>query len=177
MKLVRAQAPPAFVGEGDLEAEVAERVRESVVRLAKLIGELAAPIVAVEGEDGLRERLGRTLEEVAGRFPALLSGVSLGAAATLDPEPLIDRALRLSGDREEQVEGGLGELVAYLEFELKNHPRIEDSGRAAREPRAPPSRPAERLSAEPCILRPWTRSPSSASTRCARRSGRAAAPW
>jgi len=88
---------------------------------------MAAPIVAAEGAAGLRERLGRTLEEVAGRFPALLSGVTLGDAATLDPEPLIERALRLPGDREEQVAGGLGELVAYLEFELKIHPRIEDA--------------------------------------------------
>jgi hypothetical protein len=126
VKLVRAQAPPAFVGEGDLDAEAAERIRESVGRLTKLIAELAAPIVAAEGPEGLRERLGRTLEEVAGRFPAFLSGVTLGAAATLDPEPLIERALRLPGEREEQVAGGLGELVAYLEFELKNHPRIED---------------------------------------------------
>jgi hypothetical protein len=127
VKLVRAQAPPVFVGEGDLEAEEAERVREGVARLTKLIGELAAPIVAAEGADGIRERLARTLEEVAGRFPALLAGVSLGEAATLDPEPLIERALRLSGDREEQVAAGLGELVAYLEFELKNHPRIDDA--------------------------------------------------
>jgi hypothetical protein len=127
VKLVRAQAPPVFVGEGDLDAEAAERVRENIVRLTKLIGELAAPIVAAEGAAGLRERLGRTLEEVAGRFPALLSGVTLGDAGTLDPEPLIERALRLPGDREEQVAGGLGELVAYLEFELKNHPRIEDA--------------------------------------------------
>jgi len=127
VKLVRAQAPPVFLGEGDVEAEVAERVRETVVRLTKLMGELAAPIVAAEGTEGLRERLGRTLEEVAGRFPALLAGMSLGEAASLDPEPLIERALRLPGDPEEQVAGGLGELVAYLEFELKNHPRIDDA--------------------------------------------------
>ena len=126
VKLVRARVEPAFVGESDLEAEAAERLREGVARLAKLLGELAAPIVAAEGAAGLRERLGRTLEEVAGRFPALLAGIALGERATLDPEPLIERALRLDGDREEQVTGALGELVAYLEFELKNHPGVAD---------------------------------------------------
>jgi hypothetical protein len=126
VKLVRARVEPAFIGENDLEAEAAERLREGTARLAKLMGELAAPIVAAEGAAGLRERLGRTLEEVAGRFPALLAGISLGERATIDPEPLIERALRLGGDREEQVAGALGELVAYLEFELKNHPGVAD---------------------------------------------------
>jgi Domain of unknown function (DUF4388) len=129
VKLVRAQAPPAFVGEGDLDAEAADRVRESVARLAKLIGALVAPIAAAEGVDGIRERLGRTLEEVAGRFPSLLAGVSLGVSASLDPEPVIERALRLQGDREEQVATALGELVAYLEFEIKNHPVIMEPDR------------------------------------------------
>lgn len=129
VKLVRARVEPSFVGEADLEAEASERVRESVARLAKLLGELVAPIVAVEGVAGVRERLGRMLEEMAGRFPALLAGTSLGAQATLDPEPLIERALRLPGDREEQVGLALGELVAYLEFELKNHPAIPDPDR------------------------------------------------
>jgi uncharacterized protein DUF4388 len=129
VKLVRVQAPPAFVGEGDLDAEAAERVRESVVRLTKLIGALVAPLVAAEGTEGIRERLGRTLEEVAGRFPSLLSGVSLGEGAGLDPELVIERALRLQGDREELVAAALGELVAYLEFEIKNHPRIAEPDR------------------------------------------------
>ena len=155
VKLVRAQAPAAFVGEGDLDAEAAERVRESVARLAKLIGALVAPIVAAEGAEGIRERLGRTLEEVAGRFPSLLSGVALGAAASLDPEPVIERALRLQDDREEQVATALGELVAYLEFEIKNHPAIMEpdrllaglaelrSGAGAGLALRPPARPAE----------------------------------
>jgi hypothetical protein len=129
VKLVRVQAPPAFVGEGDLDAEAADRVRESVARFAKLIGALVAPIAAAEGVDGIRERLGRTLEEVAGRYPSLLAGVSLGASASLDPEPVIERALRLQGDREEQVATALGELVAYLEFEIKNHPVIMEPDR------------------------------------------------
>jgi hypothetical protein len=129
VRLVRARVEPGFLGEGDLDAEEAERLRASVARLCKWIGALAAPIVAAEGAAGVRERLGRTLEEVAGRFPALLSGAALGEGATLDPEPLIERALRLPGDRDEQVTAALGELVAYLEFEVKNHPGILDPDR------------------------------------------------
>jgi hypothetical protein len=36
------------------------------------------------------------------------------------------RALRLTGDRIREVDEALGEIVAYLEFELRNHPRIPD---------------------------------------------------
>ncbi|MBK7950204.1 MAG: hypothetical protein IPK00_15965 [Deltaproteobacteria bacterium] len=31
------------------------------------------------------------------------------------------------GDRIREVDEALGELVAYLEFELRNHPRIPDA--------------------------------------------------
>jgi len=57
----------------------------------------------------------------------LLAGVALGPAATLDPGPLTIRALGLPGDRREQARMALGELVSYLEFELKNHPDVEDA--------------------------------------------------
>ena len=42
----------------------------------------------------------------------------------LNPEPIIERALKMGGDREEIIAVAMGELVAYLEFELKNHPSI-----------------------------------------------------
>jgi hypothetical protein len=44
----------------------------------------------------------------------------------VDPEELICRALRVPGEREREVQLALGELVSYLEFELLNHPGIED---------------------------------------------------
>ena len=44
----------------------------------------------------------------------------------LDPDELIERSLRLPGNRAARAGEALGELVAYLEFELMNHPRIDD---------------------------------------------------
>ena len=126
VKLVRSRDDRAFVSETDLDGEAGERVRARVERLTKLLGELAAPIVAVEGAAPLRERLAHALDELAGRHPELLAGVELGPSATLDPAPLIERALRLPTQPEEEVATALGELVAYLEFELKNHPQIPD---------------------------------------------------
>jgi hypothetical protein len=93
---------------------------------AKLLAELAAPIVAVEGGEALRARLQRVADEAARRFPAMLGGLALGRGGALDPESVAERALRFPGDREREVRLALGELVAYLEFELVNHPRIPD---------------------------------------------------
>jgi len=121
VKLRRASPEP------DGGAPGTECLRRSVHAHLKLIVELAGPIVAAEGADGLRERFGRVLEEIAHRHPALLAGVPVGPVATLDPGPVILRALALPGDRHEQVRGALGELVSYLEFELKNHPEIADA--------------------------------------------------
>jgi hypothetical protein len=126
VKLVRVQGQDGFLSESDLECHDDEQLRSQVADLTKLIGELALPLASAEGgPDGIHDRLGRVLDEAAGRFPALLTGVVPSPGPTLDPEPLIERALKLPGDREEQVALALGELVAYLEFEIKNHPGIE----------------------------------------------------
>ena len=98
VKLVRAQAPPAFVGEGDLEAEAAERRAR----------ERGAPRQAARRAGGA-DRGGRGRGRAA-RAPradarggrralpgAALRGRASAPRATLDPEPLIERALRLSG--------------------------------------------------------------------------------
>ena len=129
VKLVRVQAHDDFLGESDLERHDEEQLRILVTNLTKLIGELAMHLVRAEGRpEGIYDRLGRILDEAAGRFPALLTGVTPSPDRGLDPEPLIERALKLPGNREEQVALALGELVSYLEFEIKNHPRIDDSG-------------------------------------------------
>jgi hypothetical protein len=100
---------------------------ESVRAHVKLLGELAAPIVAAEGVDPLRERLAQVAVEASARHPELLAALDLGPGGALDPEKLVARALRFPGDRQREVRLALGELVAYLEFELVNHPRIDDA--------------------------------------------------
>jgi hypothetical protein len=98
-----------------------------VVDHVKLLGELAAPIVALDGTQDFAQRLGRVLEDARDRHPGLLSDVALGAHGELDPAQLEERALRLPGQRVPAVCAALGELVTYLEFELRNHPRIPDA--------------------------------------------------
>ena len=120
------QAEQQPSGGDELLKHDEEAVRECVLNHAKLIDELGAPIVAVEGRRQLGSRLSEVIEEIASRFPDFLGGVRLGQGPVLDPVELTERALRLAGNRERTVCAALGELVAYLEFELKNHPGIEE---------------------------------------------------
>lgn len=101
-------------------------VREAVALQAKLIFELIAPLVALDGAVVVAERLNRIVEESALRGLPLLEDVRFSESAALDPSVLEYRALRLAGDRVRAVDDALGEIVAYLEFELKNHPGIDD---------------------------------------------------
>jgi hypothetical protein len=127
---IRVTEPDAG-GEGLPEADVrtgdADAVRECAITHLKILAELVAPIVAVEGGEGIRLRLERVIEEAAGRFPELLSGLEVGPGGVLEPERVVERALRFPGDRERELCLAFGELISYLEFELVNHPRIEDS--------------------------------------------------
>jgi len=102
-----------------------EAIRECVRLHAKLLAEFTAPIVAVEGMEGIRDRLQRTTDDAAARYPELLAGLEVGQGGSLDPELLIKRALAYPGEREREVRLALGELVSYLEFELMNHPNID----------------------------------------------------
>lgn len=110
-----------------LRNDAAEQLRSQVQDAVKLLGELAAAIEAVEAGDRLRERFAGMIEEVAGRFPGLLSGIRVDRGAVLDPEQLIERALALPPDRRGDVRDALAALADYLEFEVKNHPSIADS--------------------------------------------------
>jgi hypothetical protein len=103
-----------------------DAVRECVTTHLKLISELCAPIVAFEGGEKLRERLAKVVKEAAVRFPELLGDLAIGPGGAIDPEKLVERAVRFPGEREREVRLALGELVSYLEFELLNHPRISD---------------------------------------------------
>jgi hypothetical protein len=127
IRVDRAESPPGprATGETISRCNDDERVRECVYDHVKLLAELAAPIVAVDGADAVMERLSRILEEAAERHGELLAGLTLGRGGVLDPEAVLGRALRLAGDRVRGVGQALGELVSYLEFELNNHPRIE----------------------------------------------------
>jgi hypothetical protein len=103
-----------------------ESLRECVRAHVKLMAELAAPIVALEGAVGIRERLSEVARESAIGHPQILDGIELGPGGVIDPEDLIARALRFPGDREREVRAALGELISYLEFELVNHPLVDD---------------------------------------------------
>ena len=117
----KSDVPPDFSTADD------DVVREAVALHGKLIFELCAPLVALDGTEAVADRLNRIREESAAHGRSLLAGVEFNAFAALDPTELEHRALRLPGDRIREIDDALGEIVAYLEFELKNHPQIEDS--------------------------------------------------
>jgi hypothetical protein len=127
LRLSRQTEDAGFVGEGDLEGfDDDDAVRECVVGTLKLLAELVAPLVAMDGVADVVHRLARVLDETRPRHAELLGGIEIGPGAELDPGPLAEKALRLRGPRVPAVRAALGELVAYLEFEIRNHPRIVD---------------------------------------------------
>ena len=103
-----------------------DAIRAAVTAHVKLLAEYAAPIVAMEGDAGIRERLAHVAQEASRRYPELLTSFSVRPGGVLDPDPLIERALHYPGDRESEVRLALGELLSYMEFELVNHPKITD---------------------------------------------------
>lgn len=102
-------------------------VREAVAMHCKLVFELTAPLVAVDGAQAVAERVNRILAECAASGRRLFDGLEFDARAGLDPARVEHRALRLPGDRIRALDDALGELATYLEFELRNHPRIPDA--------------------------------------------------
>ena len=114
---------PGEAGRPDEE----EALRACVRAHVKLMAELAAPVAALEGLYDLQRRMSEVVLETAGRHPKLLEGLEVGPGGVLDPEDLIARALRFPGNRRRAVRSALGELISYLEFELANHPQIDDS--------------------------------------------------
>jgi hypothetical protein len=126
VRIAAAESPAGEPQTADVRQSDDDAVRECVETHMKLLAELAAPIVAVEGGKGVRERLTQVVEEAAARYPEMLSGLAVGAHGSIDPQELITRALRFPREREREVRLALGELVSYLEFELLNNPRLED---------------------------------------------------
>jgi hypothetical protein len=123
--VTREEDPTAAAREGDVARSDEEAVRECVRLHIKLLAEFTAPIVAVEGAVGIRDRIQRIADDAAERYPELLSDLVVGQGGSLDPDVLINRALAYPGEREREVRLALGELVSYLEFELMNHPNID----------------------------------------------------
>ncbi len=123
---VRIEQRPGAEAEAFTAADD-DVVREAVTLYVKLIFELSAPLVALDGPEAVSERLTRVVEESVRSGHGLLDGVRFGDGACLDPTQVEHRALRQPSDRVRTVDEALGEIVAYLEFELKNHPRIPDA--------------------------------------------------
>lgn len=124
VKVTREDDSTASASSGAVRSDE-EAVRECVRLHIKLLTEFTAPIVAVEGAEGIRDRLQRIADDAAERYPELLSDLVVGQGGVLDPDVLIQRALAYPGEREREVRLALGELVSYLEFELMNHPNID----------------------------------------------------
>lgn len=116
----------ASEGTADYSTADDDVVREAVALYGKILFDLCAPLVALDGAAAVAERLNRVREESAASGRALLDRVEFNSFAVLDPGELEYRALRLPSDRAREVDEALGEIVDYLEFELKNHPQIED---------------------------------------------------
>lgn len=127
IRIGRVTAPAAGSDEGGERSLQNGRLRGVVRAHVKLMAELSAPIVALEGEAGLRERLSEVAREAAVRHVELLGDLALGPGGVLDPDVVIERALRFPGDRLREARAALGELVSYLEFELMNHPKVDDA--------------------------------------------------
>jgi hypothetical protein len=123
VKMDRLEVAPG--GEPQAAAHGDDDVRCFATDCIKLLAELAAPIVALDGADAA-QRMNGLLADAAERHPELLNGLQVGDCGTLDPEEIATRALRLPGDRLRAIGSALGELVSYLEFELRNHPRIDE---------------------------------------------------
>ena len=127
LRLVRGGVRESEILQIDPRSAEEDALRACVRAHVKLLAELAAPVVAVEGMDSIRRRLEQVVQEASTRHPEMLAGIEIGPGGTVDPEVFVKRALRFPGDRERAIRVALGELVSYLEFELFNHPQIEDA--------------------------------------------------
>jgi hypothetical protein len=127
LRLVRGGIREIEMLQLDPRSAEEDALRACVRAHVKLLAELAAPVVAVEGMESIRNRLEQVVQEASTRHPEMFAGLAIGPGGVIDPEVLVKRALRFPGDRERATRMALGELVAYLEFELFNHPQIEDA--------------------------------------------------
>lgn len=127
VKLVRLPATERGAASEERASADLDQLRAQALSGVKLIAELRAFMMQADRNASIDERLARVLEDATGRFPALLTGLRFAAGGTIDPDVLAERAAKLSGERAVTLAAALGELVAYLEFEIMNHPQIPDA--------------------------------------------------
>jgi len=125
VKLVRLPAPPSGDGSTMSSSELEELQAQAAAGL-KLMAELRARLVEADRNSSVDERLAPVLDDATARFPALLTGLRLGAGGSLDPELLGARAAKLPSGGAVTLGAAIGEFVAYLEFEIMNHPQIQE---------------------------------------------------
>ena len=118
------RSPDAGRTSADAAPSQGDEVGACATLYVKLIAELCAPIVAVDGPEKVGQRMTSLMADAAERHPKLLRSLPVGPGGIPDPEEITCRALRLPGDRLRAIGEALGELVSYLEFELRNHPKI-----------------------------------------------------
>ena len=106
--------------------EQANRLCDVVDAASRLIVALTAPLVEVEGFEGVARRLAGVMGWISERHP-ILAKLVVGPGGVLEPELLVCRALRRGADGKVLLRDALREIVDYLEFELINHPEIDRS--------------------------------------------------
>ncbi len=126
IELVRREGVPRAAPRVDPRIQEEERIRAAVLDYTKLLAELSAPLVAVDGAARVEERLQEVVVEAASRHPAILGQLVVGTGGGIDPDGLTERVLRLPQGRLRALSDAMDEVITYLEFELQNHPRIED---------------------------------------------------
>ena len=103
------------------------RTRASLRAADACLQRLVATLAAYDGIDAVRERVQEALDEIAARFPGVLSEVRLTRDAEL---PLSDLEKELADTPEDvQRDAALAcdALIDYLEFEVVNHAQISNS--------------------------------------------------
>lgn len=127
IRMTRGEAVQLADATDSTSSDNEARIRAAVRDHLQLLSELLSPLIAVEGQAPVADRLASAIAEVALHHPHLLADVTLMPGGLPDVDSLTQRALRVAGDRERIVSSALSEVAAYLEFELRNHPKIDDA--------------------------------------------------
>jgi hypothetical protein len=103
----------------------AHRLADAVDVHDELVAALAAPFLEVYGWELVAARLASTVEWLAERHP-IFEKIRVAPDGLLDPDALVHAALAHPREGGHHLRCALRDLVAHLEFDLLNDPRIED---------------------------------------------------